>query len=218
MRKQSSLKAAAREGSGKGSSRKLRGTGLVPAVLYGHGEQSRQLSVDAHDLGLLMSGISVDNTLVRLEIEGEGPQDVLIREVQRHPYRPEVLHVDFFHVNVRETLHVKIPVRLLGTPVGVHTGGGVLDQVLYDVEVECLPRDIPDSAEVDVSHLEVGESVRVGDLKLANVKVLQDAELAIASVLAPTKAVEEEEVAAAATEEPAEPELVRPRRGEEEGE
>src|SRR5688500_16432148 len=198
MRKQSSLKAAAREGSGKGSSRKLRGTGFVPAVLYGHGEQSRQLSVDAHDLGLLMSGISVDNTLVRLEIEGEGPQDVLIREVQIHPYRPEVLHVDFFHVNVRETLHVKIPVRLLGTPVGVHTGGGVLDQVLYDVEVECLPRDIPDSAEVDVAHLEVGESVRVADLKLEKVvKVLQDPELAIASVLAPHKVVEEEEVAAA---------------------
>ena len=212
MASNATLKAAPRGDGGKGVARKLRAKGGVPAVLYGHGEQPRALSVNAHDLGLLIGSISVENTIVRLDIEGEGPQDVLLREVQMHAYKPEVLHVDFFHVNARETLHVKIPVRLHGTPVGVHTDGGVLDQVLYDVEVECLPGNIPDAVEIDVSNLGINESVRVGDIpKVEGVKFRQDGELPIASIVASHAPVEEE-----AVETPAEPEVLRARKTDEE--
>lgn len=213
MAKNATLKAAPRGDGGKGVARKLRSKGGVPAVLYGHGEQPRSLSVNAHDLGLLIGSISVENTIVRLDIEGEGPQDVLLREVQMHAYKPEVLHVDFFHVNARETLHVKIPVRLTGTPVGVHTDGGVLDQILYDLDVECLPRNIPDAVEIDVSNLGLGEQVRVGEIPAREgVKFLQDADLPIASIVASRAAVSEIDGEAA----PAEPEVLRARKSDEE--
>ncbi|HEX6910664.1 MAG TPA: 50S ribosomal protein L25 [Longimicrobium sp.] len=208
----SKLQATLRHDAGKGVARKLRGTGRVPAVLYGHGEQPRALSVNAHDLGLLIGAVNVENTIVTLDIEGEGPQDVLLREVQMHPYKPEPLHVDFFHVHAGETLHVRIPVRLQGTPVGVHTDGGVLDQVLYDLEVECLPGNIPDAVEIDVSNLVLGESVRVGDIPPhEGVKFLHDGELPIASIVASHRTVEEEPEAA-----PAEPEVLRARKSDEE--
>ena len=112
MASSATLKAALRQSAGKGTARKLRAAGQVPAVLYGHGEKPRPLAVNAHDLGLLIASVNVENTLVRLDIDGEGMQDVLLREVQMHAYKPEALHVDFFHVNAKETLHVKIPVRL----------------------------------------------------------------------------------------------------------
>jgi large subunit ribosomal protein L25 len=208
----SKLGATPRDDAGKGVARKLRHAGRVPAVLYGHGEQPRALSVNAHDLGLLIGAVNVENTIVTLDIDGEGPQDVLLREVQMHPYKPEALHVDFFHVHAGEKLHVKIPVRLHGTPVGVHTDGGVLDQVLYEVEVECLPGNIPDSVEIDVAALGIGESVRVGDIPAREgVKFLQDGELPIASIVGSHQPQEEDAAAA-----PAEPEVLRARKGDEE--
>jgi large subunit ribosomal protein L25 len=212
MASSATLKAVLRQSAGKGTARKLRAAGQVPAVLYGHGEKPRPLAVNAHELGLLIAAVNVENTLVRLDIEGEGPQDVLLREVQMHAYKPEALHVDFFHVNARETLHVKIPVRLTGTPVGVHTDGGILDHVLYDLEVECLPGNIPDGVEIDVSNLALGESVRVGDIPpREGVKFLQDAELPIASVVGSARGESE----AGADETPAEPEVLRARKGDE---
>ncbi|HEX2210194.1 MAG TPA: 50S ribosomal protein L25 [Longimicrobium sp.] len=208
------LKAAPRGTAGKGTARKLRAAGQVPAVLYGQGEKPRPLSVNAHDLGLLVAAVNVENTLVRLDIEGEGPKDVLLREVQMHPYKPEALHVDFFHVTAGEKIHVKIPVRLVGTPVGVHTDGGVLDQVLYDLDVECLPGNIPDAVEIDVSNLGIGESVRVSEIPAREgVKFLQDGDLPIASIVGSHRPEEED---TAAADEAAEPEVLRARKGDEE--
>ena len=212
MASSATLKAALRNSAGKGTARKLRAAGQVPAVLYGHGEKPRPLAVNAHDLGLLIASVNIENTLVRLDIDGEGMQDVLLREVQMHAYKPEALHVDFFHVNAKETLHVKIPVRLTGTPVGVHTDGGILDHVLYDLDVECLPGNIPDGVEIDVSNLGLGESVRVGDIPAREgVKFLQDAELPIASVVGSARGESE-----AGEEAPAEPEVLRARKTDEE--
>lgn len=208
----STLKAYPRTGAGKGGARKLRGTGRVPAVVYGHGDAPMSVAVDAHDLELLMAAISVGNTIISLEVEGEGAQDVLIRDVQKHAYRPEVLHVDFFHVHAGETLHLKVPVRLVGEPYGVHTEGGVLDHVLYELEVQTLPRNIPDSIEVDVSNLKVGESVRVSDVQTGDFQILNDADLPIASVVAPRVSAEETPEADAAPQ----PELVRTREEQDE--
>lgn len=176
------LSATFRSGAGKGVARKLRSAGQVPAVLYGHGDTPRSLAVDAHQLELMMAAVG-PNTIITLQLDGEGTQDVLLRDVQMHAYKPEVLHVDFFHVHAGEKVHVKVPVRLVGKPVGVHTDGGVLDQVLYDLEIECLPNAIPDVVEIDVSGLHIGESVRVGEVPAGSYKVLNDVELPIASIV-----------------------------------
>jgi large subunit ribosomal protein L25 len=203
------LKAQPRDSSGKGVARKLRGSGRLPAILYGHGDRTQALSLDAHEMELLVGAISVENTILQLDIEGGATENVLIREVQMHPYRPQILHVDFLQVHAGENIRLQVPVRLNGTPLGVHTSGGVLDHVLYDLEVECFPRDIPDVFEVDVTGLDIGDSVRVSDVTLPRVRILNDPDLPIASVVAPTKRTEEDvaEDEAAATE----PELVRPR-------
>lgn len=207
------LKATRRQSGGKGVARKLRGTGKIPAVLYGHGDRTERLAVDAHELDLLLHHVNPENTLIGLDIEGERA-DVLIRELQRHPVRPEFLHVDFLLVHGDETMKLDIPVRLTGVPVGVRENGGVLDQVLYGLHIECLPRNIPDAAEVDISGLNVGESVRVGDLRIPNVTILNDADLPIASVL--DSRVHGEEPAAEAGA-GTEPEVLRARGGAEQG-
>jgi large subunit ribosomal protein L25 len=203
------LKASRRDTAGKGAARKLRGTGQIPAVLYGHGDRTESLAVDAHDLELLLHHVNPENTLIGLDIDGTRA-DVLVREIQRHPWRPEVLHVDFLLVHGDELLKLDIPVRLVGTPVGVLDEGGVLDQVLYDLHVECFPGNIPEAAEVDISGLHVNESVRVGDISMPNVTILMDAELPVASVLTPR--VQEEEPAA--DDATPEPEVLRAKGGE----
>jgi large subunit ribosomal protein L25 len=205
------LSATLRSGAGKGVARKLRSAGQVPAVLYGHGDTPRPLAVDAHELELLMAAVG-PNTIVTLKLDGEGgTQDVLLRDVQMHPYKPEVLHVDFFHVHAGEKIHVKVPVRLTGKPVGVHTDGGILDQVLYDLEIECLPGAIPDVVEIDVSALHIGESVRVGEVPAGNYKVLNDVDLPIASIVGASRneGVETEEA-------PTEPALIKTGKDDEE--
>ena len=203
------LRASRRDESGKGAARKLRGTGRVPAVLYGHGDRTESLSLDAHELELLMHSISVENTVIRLDVDGTGA-DVLIRDVQRHPYKPQVLHVDFILLHSDEAMKMRVPVRLIGTPAGVLNDGGVMDQVMYDLEVQCLPAHIPETADVDVSALQIGESVRVRDISIPNVEILADSDLPVVSVLAPTVAAEEE----TGTEAPPEPEVVRQRAAE----
>ncbi len=182
------LNATARTGSGKGGARKLRATGKVPAVVYGHGDKNVPLALDRHELELLLHAISVENTVIGLVTDGGAAKDVLIREVQMHPYRPEVLHVDFIQLHAGEVMRMKIPVRLTGNPAGVRDSGGVLDQVIYDLEVECLPGNIPEAFELDVAHLAVGESVRVHDLSIPDVRILADGDLPVASVIAPTVA------------------------------
>lgn len=206
-----SLNAHERESHGKGAARKLRRTGKVPAVVYGHGEETRPLAIDALELEKLLHGISVENTLVSLALPGGGTADVLIRDVQTHPVKANVIHVDFLQIHANEAVKVHVPVRLVGTPVGVHDDGGVLDVELHDLEIECLPADIPEAAEVDVSALRIGESLRVRDVSLPKATVLTDGDVAIVTVHQPrlhdteTEAVAEEGVGRV------EPEVIRER-------
>lgn len=202
------LKATRRQQSGKGAARKLRASGAVPAVLYGHGDRTEPLSVNAHELELLLHNVRGGGTLIGLDVEGSRA-DVLIRDIQRHPYKPEVMHVDFQLVHGDETVKVDVPLRLVGTPVGVRDEGGVLDQVIYALHIECLPRNLVDVAEVDISHLSIGESVRVHDITIPNVAILMDGDLPVASVLAAR--VHDEEPAAAEGA-AAEPEVLRERK------
>ena len=206
------LTARPRSERGKNAARALRRSGRIPAVSYGHGEETRSLTVDALELEKLLGSISVENTLIELQVEGGDTSRALIREVQHHPFKPVVLHIDFYQVHAGERLTLQIPVRLVGTPVGVVDQGGVLDQVLYELDIECLPANIPATAELDVSGLDIGDSLRIRDIRLPDVEILNDEDLTVCSVTAPTvvEAPEEPETELGIGE-IEEPELIRDR-------
>lgn len=214
------LRAQPRTETGTPAARRLRREGLVPATVYGHGEDSESLQVDRRQLEQLLGRISVENTLVDLEVEGRETQKVLIREVQKHPWRPQLLHVDFFHIRADEKVRVEVPLRLVGTPAGVRNSGGILQQSRHEIEVECLPHEIPEYFEIDVSGLEIGDSLHVADLNTGGVRPLEELDLTLCTVLPPAviPAEEEEEALAEAELEELEPEVIRRAREEEEEE
>lgn len=207
-----------REGRGKGAARKLRASGRIPANIYGRGIDSIAVMADAHEFEALTSKISVDNTLVELEMDGDTRQ-VLIREIQRHPYKPIVLHVDFFAIKADETIKVSVPVRVTGTAAGVKNSGGVLQQALHEVEIECLPGEIPEAFEIDVSELEIGDSLHVAELDTMGFETAEASERTIATVQPPRILEEEtEEEEGLELLEELEPEVITARGEEEEGE
>jgi large subunit ribosomal protein L25 len=208
------LKATPREGTGKGSNRKLRATGRVPGVVYGHNEKTRSVSLDAHELEVLFSKISVENTVIKLSIEGEkGEVQALVREVQTNPVKGSVVHVDFLQLHAGEMVDVEVPVHLVGMAAGVKAGG-VIDHQIHELPVRCLPAAIPESIEVDISALELGDSIHVGDLKIPEgVEVDMDADRTVCSVVAPAILEVPEPVAAEVVEGAPQPERI----GEEPG-
>ena len=209
------ITARSRDSRGKGAARQTRREGRIPGVLYGHGEDSVPLSVDANELHRLVHTISIENTIVDLDLGSGEPYKVLIRELQRHPFRDEFVHIDFFHVAMDEQIQVEVPIVLLGTPTGVKNKGGVLDHQLRELEVFCLPGSIPEKIELEVSHLDIGDSIHVSDIQLPDVEILTDLDRSVVAVLAPT-VIEVEE---AAEEAPAEPEVIgRGKEAEEEEE
>src|SRR6266571_2204529 len=150
-----SLAASPRQATGKGGARQARFRGRVPAVIYGHGRDTQSLEVEA------------ESTIIELAVEGKTVK-TLIREIQRHPLRPDIIHVDFYEIHAAEKVTLKIPVHLVGNPDGVRNAGGVLDQVTREVEIEVLPENIPDRVELDVTALKIGDSLHVRDLNIAN--------------------------------------------------
>jgi len=161
-----SLKATKRLGTGKGAARKLRQSGRVPAVLYGSGMDALHLTLDAMEVEHLFAAISVENTIVELDIEGEKQShQTLVREIQAHPVRNSLVHVDFLRIQKGVAVDVEVPVHLVGTPIGVKQHGGVLEQIIHEIEVRCIPSMIPESFEVDVSGLDIDDAIRVSDLE-----------------------------------------------------
>ena len=211
-----SLAAMPRDKTGKGAARQARFAKQVPAVIYGHGRPTQSLMVDALSLEKALTGIEPAATLIELTVDGKKTR-ALIREIQRHPIRPDIIHVDFYEIHAHEKITLEVPVHLVGTADGVRNGGGVLDQVLRDVKIEVLPEHIPDRVELDVTSLKIGDSLHVRDLSIPNAVILNGADLTIATIVPPRA----EEVAAPAPEaatEVAEPELIRKVREDEEGE
>jgi large subunit ribosomal protein L25 len=183
------LNATSRDARGKNDMRKLRSAGQVPAVIYGHGEPTRALALNAHELERLFARVHYENTVLTLRVEGEsGEVRALVREVQRHAYRADVLHVDFLQVHAGETIQVSVPLRLVGAAPGARTGG-IMQQVLNDLEIQCSVDRIPDHIDVDVSSLEIGDSVHVRDLQLpAKVSVAGDEDRTVCIMSPPTVA------------------------------
>src|SRR5437660_6079319 len=211
-----SITATPRAAAGKGAARQTRFAGKVPAVIYGHGRATQPLALDAKALEMALSGIEPASTLFEVTVDGKKTR-ALIREIQRHPVRPDVIHVDFYEIHADEKVKLKVPVHLVGTPDGVRNGGGVLDQVMREVEIEVLPEHIPERVELDVSALLIGHSVHVSNLSIPNATILVAGELTLATVV-PPRAEEELAPAPEATAEVAEPELIRKPREDEEGE
>jgi large subunit ribosomal protein L25 len=208
------LTAEPRDGSGKNDNNKLRASGKIPAVVYGHGEATRSVAIDAHETELLFSKIHVENTVISLSIGGEkGAVKTLVREVQKHPSRGHVLHVDFYQIHAGEMVHIQIPLSFVGTSVGVKNGG-MLQHTMDELDIRVSADNIPERLEVDVTDLEVGDSVHVRDLKVpAGVEVLDAPDRSVCSVIPPQAGIAD----AAVAEAPAtgEPEVIRRKKEDE---
>jgi large subunit ribosomal protein L25 len=194
------LVAEPRTDSGKGVARKLRAAGRVPAVLYGADVESTPLSVDAKELFHLLHTGAGSNVLVDLVVDGD-EHLAIPRDVQRDHIHGRFIHLDFLAVRRDEKIHITVPVRVVGESVGVKAGG-VVEHHLWEVEVECLPGDVPDAIEVDITELEIGMSLRVSDLVAPKgAAILTNPEESVLAVQQPQMAVElEEEEAAEAAE------------------
>lgn len=214
MAKQVKLTAERRTAIGRSAVRKLKASGSVPAVMYGSKDKPEALQVSKRDINALLSHAAGENILVELEIAGKS-RLALVQEVQHAPLGGAVLHVDFHAVSQDEVIHADVPLEPVGTANGVKNMGGLLEQSLRSLAIECLPRDLPDVIRVDVSELNIGDAIHVRDLQLpSGVSTRIEPELTAFSVLAPT--VEEEPVAATA-EAAAGPEVITAKKEEPEG-
>jgi large subunit ribosomal protein L25 len=210
-----SLSAEARSDTGKGVARKLRAAGRVPGVVYGHGREPQSLSLVSRDLEKLLSTIAAGSTVIELTL-GRATTKTLIREIQRHPFKKQILHIDFMELVAGEKVIVDIPLVFVGIPEGVRLSGALLEQIVHNIEVNVDPSNIPNHIDVDVTHLAMGHSLHVRDLKLPEgLEVLTDEDTTICAVIAPRAVVEEKaegETEAAAGE----PELIRKAKEDEE--
>ena len=207
------LNASSRANVGKGAARTLRRDGKIPAVIYGHARDPQPLAVDQRELERLLSHIAAESTVIELSFDGAMAR-TLIREIQRHPFKRQILHVDFQELVAGEKVTVNVPILLVGVPDGVRNEGGILDQTMRELAIHVDPADIPNHIDVDVTSLTIGRSVHVSDLTLPEgVEVLDDEDATICVVSAPRAVVEEVPVEAV-VEGAEEPEVIG--RGKEE--
>jgi large subunit ribosomal protein L25 len=213
MAKQVKLKAEPRTNVGRAAVHKLRARGLIPAIIYGGDNKPQPLQVAARDINAMMSQASGENVLVELEIAGEGSsRTALVQEVQHSPIGGDIRHVDFHAISMDQMIQAEVPLEPTGTSVGVKTFGGLLEQSLRTLAIECLPGDLPDRITVDVSQLNIGDSIHVRDIQFpSGVTPKVQPDLTAFSVVAPV--VEEEPVVAEA-EAAAGPEVITEKKEE----
>lgn len=211
--------AESRSETGKNANRRLRSRGMIPGVVYAEGKEAVAVAVSPRQIGMVLRSAAGENTLFDLELGGSR-RKVILKEFQREPLRGQILHADFYEVALDKPIEVSVHVELEGTPVGVKLQGGIVDFVTRELEVSCLPADIPEKIAVDISHLELNKHLRVSDLKLGDkVKILADADVVIAHVVLPKAEVAAETAVAegAAEATAAEPEVIKKGKGEAEG-
>ncbi|MEY2505635.1 MAG: large subunit ribosomal protein [Verrucomicrobiota bacterium] len=214
MAKQVKLTAELRTATGRSAVRKLKAAGSIPAVIYGAKDKPETLQVSKRDINAMLSHAAGENILVELEIAGKN-RLALVQEVQHAPLGGAILHIDFHAVSVDEVIQADVPVEPMGVANGVKNMGGLLEQNLRSLAIECLPRDLPDVIKVDVSALNIGDAIHVREIQLPEgVTTRIQPDLTAFSVLAPT--VEEEPVAATA-EAAAGPEVIKEKKEEPEG-
>jgi large subunit ribosomal protein L25 len=207
------ISVSSRTEFGSAASKRLRRRGLVPAIVYGGAADTIPVAVDPKALFKLLRSEAGRNTILTLEIEGSAGDNVIMKDWQVDPVKETFLHVDFHRIAMDKLIRVTIPVAIRGEAIGVKTDGGMLDVVLREIEVECLPADIPERIECEVSELHLHESVRIRDLPLLErVEMLADSDRVVAHVVtikAEEEAVpeEDEELAEVAPGEEGEPEV-----------
>jgi large subunit ribosomal protein L25 len=216
------LDAVERNDRGKNEARRLRARGRIPAVVYGGKDGGKAIAVDPKGLAKILRTEQGANTLITLNVPGAGDARVLVREFQLDPITHELLHADFYRVAMDKVIRVPVTVVAQGEPKGVKQQGGVLDIVHRQIEIECLPADIPNNIEVDVRELMVGQSIRVKDLPTSQKwKAVTDPEMMLLHVIIPkveeTPAPGTEAAAAGTAAAPAEPEVIKKGKKEEEG-
>ncbi len=204
------LEAVAREGGSKNVARRMRRGGRIPGVLYGASRPTVPVSLNPKQVNAVLESESGHNTILDVTLEGGEPSSAMIVDWQYEPVKGALLHVDLKRIAMDKLLRVTVPVHAVGEAAGVKNQGGILEYVVREVEVECLPADIPERIDADVSELVIGMNLRVKDLKVdAKVRLTSDHEQAVLHVIAPK---EEEEVKPAEAVEaavPAEPEVIR---------
>ena len=211
------LSASTRDAVGKGAARTLRSAGQIPAVIYGHAREPQALAIPSREFEKLLERVSAESTVIELNLAA-GVARTLIREIQRHPFKKQILHIDFQELVAGEKVSVNVPIVLTGTPDGVRVSGGILSQVMSELTIRCDPVNIPRRVEADVTHVLIGHSLHVSDLKVPEgVEILDEADATIAVVSAP-KVEAEATPAAEGAETSAEPEVIRKAKGDEEEE
>jgi len=217
-KKEFKVQAKQRDGRGKNDARRVRREGMVPITVYGGGAETVAAVAPLSDLAAILRSESGRNTIFTIDVEGVGASEVMFHERQIDPVRGRLIHADLTRLVKGQKIEVTVPLHLEGEPFGVKEKQGVLEQILREVEIRCEPRSIPDSIDVDVSHLDVHDVLHVSDLKVAEgIEILEDAD----SVVATIGIIREEEVAPAPVvegEEPAEPEVIGKGKKEEEEE
>ncbi|MBN2171897.1 MAG: 50S ribosomal protein L25 [Candidatus Krumholzibacteriota bacterium] len=208
------LSAQTRAGTGKQVTRKLRNQGLLPATLYGAAGEPLSLQLPMAELERVLRQYEGGNFIVDLVVDEAAPVMTLIRERQTHPVSGKLIHIDFLRVDEHKPITVEIPIHLMGESIGVKDFSGILEHMMRSVEVSCLPADIPDHIEVDISHLNIGDAVHVGDIRQEKVAFLAEEGRVVASVAAPRLIKTAAEVAAEAEAEAAEGEEKRGAEGE----
>jgi large subunit ribosomal protein L25 len=180
------LKGRVRAGIGKGPARQARRDGLIPGVMYGHGDDPVSVAVDRKEFELAVKTQRGSNIIVALKLDNAAEQTAIMREVQRDPVSHDILHIDFHHISLTEKVVVDVTIHLVGVADGVKNHGGILEHITRSIEVECLPTEIPPSIDADVSSLGIGDSVHVRDLIVPNAVILSDPDVTIATVVPPT--------------------------------
>jgi large subunit ribosomal protein L25 len=203
------LNSEVRDQTGKGAARRLRSAGKLPAILYGAKTDPIMLAMDYSELKKTLKGRAAENIIFDLTINGgkkSQSKKVMIKEIQRDPVKRDYLHVDLFEISMAKELEVDIPLDLLNTPIGVEQGG-ILQHIRREVKAACLPQDLVDKIEVDVSGLDIGQSLHIRDISFPpGLRSLEDEDLTVVTVVAPTvtpevEEEEEEEVEEAEVEE-----------------
>jgi large subunit ribosomal protein L25 len=213
---QSTVKAELRDQFGKNAARRVRRSGLIPAILYGNHQEVLPVTVSPRELSTILHSGTGHNTIFTLDVQDRETTPVMIKDWTHEPIKGSLLHVDLVRIAMDKSLQVNVPIVAVGEAMGVKVQGGIFEFVLREVEVECLPVDIPENITINIAHLEIGSNLRVSDLLVnPKVKILSDSDLVVAHVISP-KAEKVEEVAA----EPAvaEPEVIKKGKVAEEGE
>jgi large subunit ribosomal protein L25 len=198
MSKKTNLKAAIRNRTGSGRLNQMRKEGWLPSVMYGMGQANQNLKVDARTFNDVLAHSSSENILINLDIEGVGTSLAFLQAVQHDAISGTAIHADFRAIDENTEITAHVPLHLVGEPVGVKNGGGLLEHNIHSLEIRCLPNDLPDTITADVTHLEVGASLHIGELALpAGVKATHSADVVVAHLAKP-RVIEEEPAAAAA--------------------